>query len=64
MRSHPEGRARIEAVQRTIAEVKAQQAQNSPAVKPKYAPWTSETLQQLAYPSDAAPTPSTETSTP
>jgi predicted Zn-dependent protease len=64
MRSHPEGKARIEAVQRTIAEVKTQQAQNNPTVKPKYAPWTSETLQQLAYPAEAAPTPTTETSTP
>jgi predicted Zn-dependent protease len=64
MRSHPEGRARVEAVQRTIAEVKAQQAQNNPAVKPKYAPWTSETLQQLAYPGEAAPPPSAETATP
>ena len=64
MRSHPEGRARVEAVQRTLTEVKTQQAQNNPLVKPKYAPWTSETLQQLAYPTEAAPPPSAETSTP
>ncbi|HEX8234698.1 MAG TPA: M48 family metallopeptidase [Abditibacteriaceae bacterium] len=64
MRSHPEGRPRVEAVQRTIAEVKTQQAQNNPTVKPKYAPWTSETLQQLAYPTQAAPTATAQNTTP
>jgi predicted Zn-dependent protease len=64
MRSHPEGRPRVEAVQRTIAEVKVQQAQNNPTVKPKYAPWTSQTLQQLAYPAQAAPTATSQVTTP
>jgi predicted Zn-dependent protease len=64
MRSHPEGRARMEAVQRAITEAKAQQAQNNAAVKPKYAPWTSETLQQLAHPTQTSPPATTQVGTP
>jgi len=47
-RSHPEGAKRAAAAQLETAEVRVKQAQNDPTVKPKFAPWTSETLQQLA----------------
>jgi predicted Zn-dependent protease len=46
--SHPDSPQRVATVQQEAAQINARKAQGDPTVKPVYAPWTDETMQEIA----------------